>query len=88
MNQRGRVLTFAKKCVRSVSGTTLVEIAGDRRVLIEHHCGVLVYNPDEVCVKTTYGCLTVSGCNLYLSQMTESILVITGKVSSVMLRGG
>lgn len=67
-------------------GLSLVEIAGDCRVLIERHRGVLKYDRQQICIKTTYGCVMVCGSDLILMQMTRSQLVITGKIEKVSLK--
>ena len=69
-------------------GLPLVEIAGDCRVLIERHQGVMKYDRQQICVKTTCGRIQVSGCDLTLSQMTSSQLVISGRIDAVALKRG
>ena len=64
-------------------GLPLVEIAGDCRVLIEHHCGVVKYDRQKICIQVKNGLVEVYGCDLLLSQMTKTQLVITGKISNV-----
>ena len=63
----------------------LVELAGDRRVLIEHHMGVIAYGTEEICVKMRYGTLSVYGCMLELSRMTKGQLIVSGKIDRVVL---
>ena len=67
-------------------GQPIVELAGDRRVLIEHHQGVTQYGCEKICVKVKYGSVMVCGCNLELAQMTKAQLVISGRIDSVTLR--
>lgn len=67
-------------------GLSLIEIAGDCRVLIERHQGVLRYDRQQICIKSKFGCIVVCGCNLTLMEMTQAQLVITGKIESVMLK--
>ena len=66
-------------------GQPLVELAGDRRVLIENHSGVTEYGKEKICVKVRYGVLTVCGCGLELARMTKDQLVITGRIDGVTL---
>ena len=68
-----------------VPGAPLVEIAGDKRVLIENHKGVVGYGNTEICVKVKYGTLQVKGCGLMLARMTKQQLIITGRIDSVTL---
>jgi len=67
-------------------GLSLVEIAGDCRVLIERHLGVIKYDRQQICIKSRFGCIVVYGCNLTLSQMSRAQLVITGKIETVSLK--
>lgn len=86
MEQRIKWNEFAKRCTSSISGVTLVEIAGDCRVLVEQHRGVIEYDPEKICVKATYGCIVVYGSCLQLAQMTNASLVISGRIQSVSIQ--
>lgn len=69
----------------TLPGTTVAELAGDRRVLIEGHRGVTEYARDRVCVKVGYGLLCVTGCSLELRQMSKLQLVISGRIDAIQL---
>lgn len=66
-------------------GLPVVELAGDRRVLIERHGGVTEYSEERICVKVRYGQVCVCGCGLELTQMTRQQLVISGRIDCVQL---
>lgn len=66
-------------------GQPLIEVAGERRVLIEHHRGVTQYSREEICVKVSYGNVQIRGCSLELTRMTAHQLVISGRIDCVML---
>ncbi len=66
----------------------LIEIAGDRRVLIEHHCGVTEYSTQVIRVKVKYGHVCIEGACLTLSHMTKGQLIISGSIHSVHLIRG
>ncbi|MBQ7801805.1 MAG: YabP/YqfC family sporulation protein [Oscillospiraceae bacterium] len=66
-------------------GVPVVELAGDRRVLIERHGGVTEYSGEKICVKVRYGTVAVCGCGLELTCMTREQLVITGRIDSLQL---
>lgn len=63
----------------------LVELAGDRRVLIEHHLGVSQYSREQICVKVNYGHIQICGSCLELNRMTGQQLVVTGQIHCVTL---
>lgn len=72
----------------TLPGMPVVEIAGDQRVLIEHHNGVVQYSEDTIRLKVKFGQICVSGRNMRLMQMTKGQLVISGTIESVhLLRG-
>ncbi len=72
----------------SMPGQTLVELAGDGRVLVENHCGVIAYGSSEICVKVRYGVLSVRGSGLKLARMTKEQLVIIGRIDCVSIHRG
>lgn len=68
-----------------VPGQPLIEIAGHRRVLIEHHCGVTEYGRQQICIKVKYGVVCVQGRGLELARMTKNQLIIAGCIDCVRL---
>ena len=69
----------------SLPGQPIVEIVGQRRVLIENHKGVIEYSDCVVRVKMKYGAVCVTGGHLELSRMTKGQLIISGSIESVKL---
>lgn len=69
----------------AVPGLPLVEICGEKRVLIENHRGVLSYGSEGIHVCVSYGEVVVRGCGLELAKMTREQLVICGRIDSVSL---
>lgn len=63
----------------------LVEIADDRRVLIEHHQGVSSYTTEQVSVRVRYGQICVYGDQLCIARMTKEQLVVCGSIKEVSL---
>ena len=72
----------------ALPGIPLLELAGEQRVLIEHHRGVTAYGREEISVKVSYGCICVSGEGLELARMTKEQLVITGRIDHIQLFRG
>ena len=69
----------------TIPGQPIVEVAGERRVLIENHFGVVQYTQEQICVKVKFGEVSVCGCGLDLTRMTKNQLVITGRIDSISL---
>ncbi len=70
----------------AMPGIPVVEIAGQRRVLVERHCGVTNYSREMIRVKVRYGHICICGGDLQLIQMTKEQLVISGRIDSVQLQ--
>ena len=70
----------------SVPNQPIIEIAGERRVLIENHRGVAAYERGRILVNVSYGTVCISGCNLEMLHMTKEQLVISGRIDSVGLQ--
>ena len=69
----------------SLPGETLIEIAGDRRVLVENHRGVTEYGREKIQIRIKCGYLWVCGRNLEMIRMTRQQLIITGHIDGVNL---
>jgi len=83
-----KMWSVAEQCSDGLRQIPLIELVGQRRVLIEHHKGVLAYSSEEVQVKVDFGKLSVKGCGLYLSQINSEQLVIHGHIELLQLSGG
>ena len=70
----------------SVPGQPIVEIAGERRVLIENHQGVAAYAAERILVNVKFGAVCICGCNLEIIHMTKEQLVIFSRIDSVGLQ--
>ena len=76
---------FVSHSAEPLPGQPIVEIAGDRRVLIENHFGVKEYSREKIGVKVKYGLVCVCGCDLELIRMTKEQLIISGRIDAVTL---
>jgi len=70
----------------AVAGKPIIEISGDRRVLIENHQGVAAYGSEKILVHVKFGSVCICGCNLEMLRMTKEQLVICGRIDSVALQ--
>ena len=69
----------------AIPGQPLVELLGNRRVLIENHRGVTEYRKDRIGVRVGYGQIVVCGTGLELARMSKEQLIILGRIDSVSL---
>lgn len=68
-------------------GSSLVEICGSKRVLIENHRGIVSYGCNEIRVNVKDGQICVAGESLIISKMSKEKLVIIGKIHCVKMQG-
>lgn len=72
----------------TIPGQPLVEISGNRRVVVEHHQGVSEYSTCRICIRVKGGGVLICGDNLQLSKMTTEQLIVCGCIRAVeLLRG-
>lgn len=83
-----RLVSTADLQDEKLPGQSLVEIMDNRRVLIEKHQGVCLYEPTMIHVKVRFGTICVCGCNLEIARMIKEQLIITGTVECVKLIRG
>lgn len=74
--------------LEALPGVPIIEIFGDKRVIIEKHYGVKAYEPNEIFVNVSLGCICVAGNDLSIAWMSKERLVIIGSVSCVSLQSG
>lgn len=78
-----RILNAAGIPDETLPRQMLLELCGDRRVLIENHRGVAAYGTEEICVRVPFGTVRVSGTQLRLCRMLGSQLIITGRITAI-----
>ena len=85
---RDQIPEFMNLPDQSLPGVPIVELYGDRRVLIEGHCGISHYGSETVRVKTPCSTLCICGRGLQMSVLSKDQLIITGTVQSISVFGG
>ncbi len=66
-------------------GQSIVELAGDQRLLIENHFGVKAYSMEKIIVNVGFGQICVCGQHLNILRMTREQLVICGEIQNISL---
>ena len=59
---------------------TLVEIVDFKRVIIENHLGITLYEKESICVNQKLGNITIIGTDLHINKMSKEQLVVIGKI--------
>lgn len=83
-----RIAEEADLLDENVTVEPILELCGNQRALIEHHCGVIEYSMERVRVKIKNGEFTVIGKGLSLCRMCSQQLLIRGRIESVQVRKG
>lgn len=65
---------------------SIIEIAGEQRMLVENHRGVSAYSSERILINVEFGVVCVCGCGLRLFRMTREQLVIRGRIDTVSLQ--
>ena len=90
MTQKGhwiqRIVNATQICGEALPHVPIIELAGDKRVLIEHHDGVVEYDTERITILVKYGTVCIQGGDLRLKQMTKEQLVATGRIDSVQIQ--
>lgn len=82
----GKIQQFCKR-ENAPSMLPIVELVGQKRLLIENHQGVLSYAPKEIKIKVSYGCVIIEGNDLQLMEMSRVKLAICGRIDGLQLLG-
>lgn len=87
-NIRGRIPEMLGIPDQTLPGEPIIEIYGDRRVLVEGKSAVVQYGTG--CIKLKYSCgtITVSGCGLCMSELSTQQIIITGRIDCVSISRG
>lgn len=64
-------------------GAAKLTLTANRRALIENHCGIEEYGPQEIRVRLKRGGIVLRGSDLRLEAMNKEELLICGKLQSV-----
>lgn len=67
----------------ALPGIPILELTGDRRILIECHCGVTAYTTEEIGIRVKFGTVKIRGCDLRLAHMSRERLVVSGRIDSI-----
>lgn len=65
--------------------TTIFELAGTSRLLIENHYGIACYDTGSIRVCTSFGTAQITGKNLTFDFVTKFRLMICGAITDICL---
>lgn len=74
---------------QTLPGVPIIEIYGNKRLLIEGRCSVIDYCESCIKLKNTYGNVCILGRNLIMSELTQQQMIIVGEIDNLSIsRGG
>lgn len=79
------ILNTVNQKTDMIPGVPLLEIAGECRVLIENHRGIMEYSPQQIIVRVKFGTYCIRGSGLQIAKMGKDQLVILGRIEAVQL---
>lgn len=85
--QRFRIKEYVF-CDDTLSRVPIIEIAGNKRVLIENHVGIVKYGAEEIKIKVRKGLICIVGTCMEIAFMSKEKLVICGQIEYVRLCNG
>lgn len=87
-SKNGRIKSFIRGVSISdiaISDLSNIEIIGDRRVIVEETKNILEYESERVRLNAGKFTIAICGYDLILSNFTDNIIVIDGKIKNICL---
>ncbi len=69
-------------------GMPLIELTGHSRVMVDNHRGISEYTNGCICVRVSFGLVSIYGCGLRITKMRKKQIVIGGNILRVELEKG
>ena len=73
---------------QALPGVPIIEVFGDRRVLVEGRCTVTRYDSTCILLRNACGRVCVSGCELNMAELSYDRLIITGTICNISISRG
>ena len=63
-----------------------IRIQGNKRVIIENHLGVLIYENDIIHVKTKIQNVVIKGEKLKIGEITDFYIIVNGEIREIQIK--
>ena len=88
-NKKGTAKSLNPEFSELINHLPIVEVLGDRRLIIENHRGIRGYSKESICVCTAKNNILIKGSSLEIAVMSKHKLAIIGCIQSIhFLSGG
>lgn len=84
----GKIPTLLGVPDQTLPGVPIIEIYGNKRVLIEGRCAVIEYSTSIIRLKNNCEIICVSGSDLIMTELTYQQIIITGEIENISISRG
>ena len=63
-----------------------IRIQGNKRVIIENHVGVLIYENDLINIKTKIHNIIIKGDKLKIGEITDFYIIVNGQIKEILIK--
>lgn len=63
-----------------------IRIQGNRRIIIENHVGVLIYEHDIIHIKTKIHSVIIKGDKLKIGEITDFYIIVNGVINEIQIK--
>ncbi len=63
-----------------------IRIQGNRRIIIENHVGVLIYEHDIIHIKTKIHNVIIKGDKLKIGEITDFYIIVNGVINEIQIK--
>lgn len=63
-----------------------IRIQGNKRVIIENHVGVLVYEKDIIHIKSKIQNIVIKGDKLKIGEITDFYIIVNGEIKEIQIK--
>lgn len=63
-----------------------IRIQGNKRLIIENHVGVLIYENDIIHIKTKIQNIVIKGDKLKIGEITDFYIIVNGEIKEIQIK--
>ena len=69
-----------------ISNNFDIRIQGNKRVIIENHVGVLIYENDIIHIKSKIQNIVIKGDKLKIGEITDFYIIVNGEIKEIQIK--
>ena len=63
-----------------------IRIQGNKRLIIENHVGILIYENDIIHIKTKIQNIVIKGDKLKIGEITDFYIIVNGEIKEIQIK--